>query len=91
MTLRESLLRASVEALSDGGVWAGLPIELNGRWKRATADPKTSPAVTIAAKLGPPFEAMNLDPPAQPWLSGRFTFDALPAARFNSATTVSSR
>jgi hypothetical protein len=65
------------------GVWAGLPVELNGRYKRATADPKAPSAVTIAAKLGPPFEAMSLDPPAQPWLSGRFTFDATRLGRWH--------
>jgi hypothetical protein len=64
------------------GVWAGLPVELDGRWKRAA---RTTPrsAVTIAATLGPPFEAMSLDPPAQPWLSGRYAFDATRLGRWH--------
>ncbi len=63
------------------GVWAGLPVELNGHWKRGAAPEQR--AVTIAAQLGPPFEAMSLDPPAQPWLSGRFAFDATRLGRWH--------
>jgi hypothetical protein len=64
------------------GVWAGLPVELDGRWKRAVPK-KPRSAVTIHAKLGPPFEAMSLDPPAQPWLSGRYSFDATRLGRWH--------
>lgn len=65
------------------GVWAGLPLQLNGRWTRAAPAGPAGGVVTIAARLGPPFEAMSLDPPAQPWLSGRFTFDATRLGRWH--------
>jgi hypothetical protein len=65
------------------GVWAGLPVELDGRWRRAAPTGPRGSAVTITAKLGPPFEAMSLDPPAQPWLSGRYAFDATRLGRWH--------
>ena len=37
----------------------------------------------MAAKLGPPFEAMSLDPPADPWLSGRFALAATRLGRWH--------
>lgn len=64
------------------GVWAGLPIELTGRWERASAE-GTPGSVSVAAKLGPPFEAMSLDPPAEPWLSGRFALAATRLGRWH--------
>jgi hypothetical protein len=65
------------------GVWAGLPIEMSGRWHRAPEDPANPGAVELAAKLGPPFEAMSLDPPASPWLSGRFAVEATRMGRWH--------
>jgi hypothetical protein len=65
------------------GVWAGLPVEGEGRWRRASTEPERQAAMTLAAKLGPPFEAMSLDPPAQPWLSGRFTLEATRLGRWH--------
>ena len=65
------------------GVWAGLPIELDGHYDRQKFAPSKPAAVTITAKLGPPFEGMSLDPPTQPWLSGRFTFDATRLGRWH--------
>jgi hypothetical protein len=65
------------------GVWAGLPVEIDGRWRRAAATGPRGAGATIHAKLGPPFEAMNLDPPAQPWLSGRYAFDATRLGRWH--------
>jgi len=65
------------------GVWAGLPIELEGRWQRAEAASARPSAVFIDAQLGPPFEGMSLDPPADPWVSGRFTFDATRLGRWH--------
>ena len=83
-------LEAILEPSEDGfrfhvprGVWAGLPLALNGRWTRARAGAPAPGGVTVAAELGPPFEAMSLDPPAQPWLSGRFTFDATRLGRWH--------
>ncbi|MEN8159461.1 MAG: hypothetical protein ABFS41_05230 [Myxococcota bacterium] len=58
------------------GVWAGLPVQATGHTRRGP-DPETKPgewAVTV--QLGPPFEAMSLDPPSSPWLSGRFELEA---------------
>ena len=64
------------------GVWAGLPVEVEGRYARAT--PEGSPGhVSVTAKLGPPFEAMSLDPPAEPWLSGRFALAATRLGRWH--------
>jgi hypothetical protein len=58
------------------GVWAGLPIQARGHYRRGP-DPETNPSVwEVAAQLGPPFEAMSLDPPSSPWLSGRFALEA---------------
>jgi hypothetical protein len=64
------------------GVWAGLPIEMIGRWERASAEGSPG-SVVVAATLGPPFEAMSLDPPAEPWLSGRFTLAATRLGRWH--------
>jgi hypothetical protein len=36
----------------------------------------------VNAALGPPFEAMSLDPPADPWLSGRFSLAATRLGRW---------
>src|SRR5262249_53346734 len=63
------------------GVGAGLPIQVDGQWKRG-ANPREPGAVTLAAKLGPPFEGMSLEPPAQPWLSGRYRFEATRLGRW---------
>jgi hypothetical protein len=64
------------------GVWAGLPIQIRGRWERATQEAK-SEAVMLTAQLGPPFEAMSLDPPADPWLSGRYVFETTRLGRWH--------
>jgi hypothetical protein len=86
---------ATLEPAEDGlrfqvsrGVWAGLPVEVDGSWKRAAE--ATQPgavmlpgAVKLAARLGPPFEAMRLDPPASPWLSGSFHFEATRMGRWH--------
>jgi hypothetical protein len=64
------------------GVWAGLPVELSGRWDRAGPRSRAG-ALVIQAKLGPPFEGMSLDPPAEPWLSGRYVFEATRLGRWH--------
>ncbi len=64
------------------GVWAGLPIQATGRY-RAGDDPEPGPgAVEVTAQLGPPFEAMSLDPPSSPWLSGQFVLEATRMGRW---------
>jgi hypothetical protein len=67
------------------GVWAGLPVEAQGAWQRDAADPGSRGSVRLAARLGPPFEAMSLDPPASPWLSGTYRFDATRMGRWHVA------
>jgi hypothetical protein len=67
------------------GVWAGLPVEAHGSWRGDAEDPRSRGSVRLAARLGPPFEAMSLDPPASPWLSGRFRFDATRMGRWHVA------
>jgi hypothetical protein len=80
---------ATLEPAEDGfrfqvsrGVWAGLPVEMDGSWQRA-AEATLPGAVKLAARLGPPFEAMRLDPPASPWLSGTFQFEASRMGRWH--------
>jgi len=83
---------AALEPSDDGlrfevarGVWAGLPVELSGQWRRAAEGAGEPGAVKLAARLGPPFEAMSLDPPANPWLSGTFRFEASRMGRWHVA------
>jgi hypothetical protein len=85
-------VEAALEPSADGmrfelsrGVWAGLPVEVQGSWQRVAEDPRSRGAVKLAARLGPPFEAMSLDPPASPWLSGRFRFEASRMGRWHVA------
>ena len=80
---------ATLEPATDGlrfqvssGVWAGLPVEMDGSWQRG-AEPTAPGSVQLAARLGPPFEAMRLDPPASPWLSGSFRFEARRMGRWH--------
>jgi hypothetical protein len=82
----EAVLEPTAEGVrfqASHGVWAGLPITLDGRWLRAAAAAADPGSVTVEAQLGPPFEAMSLDPPAQPWLSGRFRFEASRLGRWH--------
>ena len=65
------------------GVWAGLPVELSGSWLRPEDAAGRPGAVKLAAKLGPPFEGMSLDPPADPWISGRFELEASRMGRWH--------
>ncbi len=64
------------------GVWAGLPIELTGQWQQGQSEGKPA-RVSLTARLGPPFEAMALDPPAEPWLAGRFELVATRLGRWH--------
>jgi hypothetical protein len=58
------------------GVWAGLPVQATGRHQRGAVAEEDPGALDVAVRLGPPFEAMSLDPPSSPWLSGRFELEA---------------
>ncbi len=64
------------------GVWAGLPIELEGLWRRGQVEGEAA-RLSLSARLGPPFEAMSLDPPAEPWASGRFELSATRLGRWH--------
>ena len=82
----EATLAPSVDGLRfevSRGVWAGLPVEVEGNWQRANEGAARPATVRLAARLGPPFEAMSLDPPASPWLSGSFRFDASRMGRWH--------
>ena len=59
------------------GVWAGFPVSGSARYReRPEGDPEARDSVFVEARLGPPFEAMALDPPVEPWTRGRFEADA---------------
>jgi hypothetical protein len=83
-------VQAALEPTGDGfsfgvsrGVWAGLPIQATGRYRQGTAPEQEPGALDVAAQLGPPFEAMSLDPPSSPWLSGRFELEASRMGRWH--------
>lgn len=65
------------------GVWAGLPIQATGQYRRGAPGEEEAGALEVAAQLGPPFEAMSLDPPSSPWLSGRFELAASRMGRWH--------
>lgn len=54
------------------GIWARAPISARGSYRGGEAD---AASVSVDVKLGPPFEAMALEPPSQPWGSGRVSID----------------
>jgi hypothetical protein len=63
-------------------VWAGLPLTLEGGLTRAGSAGEPA-QVRVNGSLGPPFEAMSLDPPAAPWLAGRFALAATRLGRWH--------
>jgi hypothetical protein len=69
------------------GIWAGVPIEASGRYENKEGAPER---VVIAARLGPPFEAMSPTPPENPWARGRFDIEASALGPFALAGARSS-
>jgi hypothetical protein len=60
------------------GVWAGVPVTGRAAYREppqgdaTTPDPTQEGHVAFEVAIGPPFEGMSPDPPADPWLRGRF-------------------
>jgi hypothetical protein len=69
------------------GVWAGVPIEASGRYENPEG---AAERVIVAARLGPPFEAMSPTPPENPWARGRFDIEASALGPFAIAGARSS-